>query len=115
MFTQKSREGYLLMDHQASPGLPRPMVEKTGLADQLGEGKKLELATLTCGHCKTVAIKNPMRIRERGHCYKCNHYICDGCAVAFKETLICRPWDQVVNELLDGKTSVPILARNLKL
>lgn len=112
--SQRSREGYLLFDHQASPGIPRPLVERTGLAHQFGEGKRLELATLTCGHCKTVSIKNPLRIRERGHCFKCHHYVCDVCAGALKAGGVCRPWDQVVDDLLNGKTPTPILAKSIQ-
>lgn len=87
----------MLVDHRASPGLP-------------GLPQVFEAATLTCAHCKTVAIKNPDRTRERGHCFRCNSYICDACA-ALKR---CRPWAQVVDELLDGKTPVPLLASDMK-
>jgi hypothetical protein len=114
MFSQRSREGYLLFDHQASPGIPAPLVERTGLAPDFGEGRRLELATLTCSHCRTVAIKNPLRTRERGHCFKCNHYVCDACAAALKATGICRPWDHVVSDVVDGKTPLPLLARDVK-
>src|SRR6185437_1135439 len=82
-------EGYLLIDNRAA-----------------GEGIK-ETATMTCGHCKTVVVMNPLRIRERANCFKCDHYICDLCAAA-KE---CKPWGQVVDEVKDGKVIVPTLAR----
>ena len=43
-------------------------------------GSKLfEADTLWCKHCTTVFVKNPDRTRERAHCRKCMHYICDGC------------------------------------
>lgn len=108
IFWQRSREGYMHIDHQSSPGVPEPLARKAGLAGfNVGEGSVVELSTLTCSHCKTVQIKNPMRQRERGHCFKCNHYICDLCATVQE----CRPWAQVVDDVLDGKTPVPVLVR----
>lgn len=74
------QQGYLMIDHRASPGLPEDVARATGLDPKLcGEGKIFEAATLTCSHCKVAMVKNPLRTRERGHCRKCNHYICDGC------------------------------------
>lgn len=82
MKTESSREGYLLIDHSASPGLPEDIARQTGLDPAYcGEGKRFEVATLTCSHCKTAFIKNPLRTRERAKCFKCGwHYICDICA-----------------------------------
>jgi len=79
--SQGSREGYLLIDHQASPGLPEDVARATGLDPKFcGEGKMFEAATLTCSHCKVVVVKNPLRTRERANCAKCGwHYICDFC------------------------------------
>lgn len=74
------REGYLIIDHQASPGLPEDVARASGLDPRLcGEGKVFEAATLTCSHCKASVVKNPLRQRERPYCPKCNHYICDFC------------------------------------
>ena len=78
--------GYLLIDHTFSPGLPEDVALKVGLDPKLvGEGKKLEAATLTCSHCKCAVIKNPLRVREREFCMKCYHYICDYCAAAARQ------------------------------
>lgn len=76
------REGYLMIDHRASPGIPADMSIAIGLDPTLtGEGKLLEAASLTCAHCKTVVMKNPLRVRERYSCPKCNFkYLCDCCA-----------------------------------
>lgn len=77
---ERSREGYLMIDHRVSPGLPEDIARWTGLDPKhCGEGKLLEAATLTCAHCKTVVVKNPLRVRERARCFKCNHYVCDNC------------------------------------
>ncbi len=78
-------EGYLFVDHRASPGLPEDVARRNGLDPQLTrEGKIFEAATLTCAHCKTVVIINPGRTRERGRCWKCAAYICDNCSVAMQ-------------------------------
>lgn len=76
-------EGYLLVDHRASPGLPPDIARQSGYDPRhCGEGRVFEAATLTCSHCKCTVVKNPLRTRERAYCFKCNHYLCDGCAVA---------------------------------
>lgn len=76
------REGYLLLDHQASPGLPVEVAERIGLDPNLvREGKIYEAATKTCAHCKGTVVLEPRRTRERASCMKCGgKYICDYCA-----------------------------------
>ena len=101
--SQRSREGYLLVDHQASPGLPEDVARLSGYDPRLcGEGKRFEAATLTCSHCKCAVVKNPLRTRERHHCFKCHHYICDLCA--FRMSLPDydhTPFDKVIDLILD--------------
>lgn len=76
-------EGYLMVDHRASPGIPADLALKMGRDPKLcGEGKLFEAATLTCSHCTNVVVKNPLRVRERGFCAKCNGFVCDGCHAA---------------------------------
>lgn len=77
------REGYLLIDHRASPGLPEDLAASLGFDPQMArEGRIFEAATLTCWHCKTAFLKNPWRQRERQSCMKCGgKYICDDCAL----------------------------------
>lgn len=80
MFSQKSKEGYILIDHRASPGLTLEQAQALNLPyDQVKEGAIFETASLTCAHCRNAVLKNPLRTRERAHCHKCNHYICDNC------------------------------------
>ena len=85
--TQNRDGGYLLIDHQASPGIPEHLAIAAGMDPKLvAEGKRLEAATLTCSHCKCSVMKNPLRQRERENCPKCNfHYICDLCAARMRE------------------------------
>jgi hypothetical protein len=80
-------EGYLFVDHRASPGIPEDWARRAGLdAKLVGEGKMMEAATLTCAHCRTIVIMNPERIRERAQCWKCNAYVCDNCSLAMRQT-----------------------------
>lgn len=107
--SQRSREGYLLVDHQASPGLPEDIARLVGYDPALcGEGKRFEAATLTCSHCKCAVVKNPLRTRERHQCHKCGpHYVCDLCA--FRMSLPDydhTPFDKIIDLTLDQK---PIL------
>jgi hypothetical protein len=79
--SNRSQEGYLLVDHRNSPGItqadlltvPEPMRQQfmatTGV---------FESPTMRCSHCGTMVVLNPQRTRARGYCAKCDHYICDG-------------------------------------
>lgn len=80
MSSLKRHEGYLLVDHSASPGLPEDVARMMGYDPALcREGKVFEAATLTCKHCGNAWNKNPFRTRAREYCRLCDHYICDGC------------------------------------
>lgn len=80
MFWQRSTEGWVFLDHRASPGFTKEQAEILNLPyDQVKEGAVFETASLTCSHCKCAVVKNPLRQRERAFCSKCNHYICDLC------------------------------------
>jgi len=72
------REGYLFVDHRASPGLPEWIARRMG---GVAGSRLIENATLTCCHCKSAVLKNPLRTRERHRCPKCSmQYVCDPCA-----------------------------------
>lgn len=75
------REGEIVIDHRASPGLPADIAIRAGYdPSQVKEGQLFEAATLTCAHCKNVVVKNPLRIRARNDCGKCGfRYVCDFC------------------------------------
>ena len=90
------KEGYLIIDHRASPGLTAEQAMAMGLDPKLmGEGKLMEAATLTCNHCFSVSIRNPLRTRERGHCRKCDSYICDNPACHVE----CNPFNAQLDKL----------------
>lgn len=67
---QRAREGRILIDHSASPGTP-----------QVPEGTVGEFPVRMCCHCGGFTLLNPDRKRPRGHCQKCDGYVCDnpGC------------------------------------
>lgn len=82
MAGKRDREGYLLIDHRNSPGVPADVARQWGFDPRfMGEGQTMEAPTLCCSHCKTAVVLNPERIRKREYCQKCDDYICDGCHV----------------------------------
>lgn len=87
ILSKRSHEGYLMVDHRASPGIPEDKALQMGLDPYLvKEGKVYETPTMTCSHCGVVVIMNPKRTRERAYCSKCDNYVCDTCDAARKET-----------------------------
>lgn len=96
----KKHEGWLLIDNRFGPGVTDEMVKKSGLSGVpvVKEGQTFEAATITCSHCQAIVIINHERTRERTYCRKCNHYICDGCAVVMATTLECLPMNKKLDE-----------------
>lgn len=103
MKSKKSQEGYMLIDNRNCeefisriPGLPVLIIPG---------GKILEMAIATCSHCQVEIILNPNRVRPRGHCAKCHHYICDkpGCNVE------CTPINKIFDTIMEDS------ARNLNI
>lgn len=83
MRSKRSQEGYLLIDHRASPG-----------TTLVPEGAAYESATITCSHCQTVVVLNPLRTRERGYCRRCDHYVCDNPACNVE----CTPYTKILDD-----------------
>ena len=111
MIRSLKQQGYLMIDHRASPGLPADLAAKLGLDPKYcGEGKLYEADTLTCAHCKTSQIKNTLRTRERASCRKCNnHYICDFCAAGMLRPDYSHiPYEKKVELVLSGFTTPDI-------
>lgn len=89
----KFHEGYIMVDHRASPGLPNNPL--------LGEGTFFETKTMHCAHCGTVVIMNPNRTREREWCSNCDKYICDNCGLERKSTgYTHKSYKQLISETL---------------
>jgi hypothetical protein len=115
IFTKKSYEGYLHVDHRASPGLPEAAARRAGYDPAFcGEGKVYEAATLGCVHCGAHVVKNPFRTRERGQCSKCGYrYVCDGCAAAMKDPFyVHRSIDEISDKLNSGRWALSGLMSN---
>lgn len=110
-------EGYLFVDHRASPGIPADQALRMGLdPNTVKEGAVLEAATMRCAHCPSVYIKNPLRTRERGYCFSCAGFVCDACQVASKlPGYVHQSAQEVIDKVQSGKfvmsgsTSLPIL------
>lgn len=95
MHSKRSSEGYFLVDHRASPGLPKDFMKNLGFnAPSVGEGAMMECPTVTCCHCNTVVIINPARLRARGHCRKCDAYVCDNPACNAE----CTPFSKILDD-----------------
>lgn len=108
-------EGYLLLDHRAASALPDEYVRMSGLPAGAGRGV-FEAATISCEHCGTCFYKNPSRLRPRGHCRKCDRYICDPCEAAMSgANYIHRTFEELAHLVqsgryaLAGSTSAPVL------
>lgn len=104
MFSKRSLEGYLQIDHRDSPGLPEDFARKIGLAPgAVAEGTNFETPVITCSHCNVTVILNPLRTRPRNHCKKCDAYICDNATC----NLECKPFSQLLDEyekkIIQGK------------
>jgi hypothetical protein len=99
MTTLREQEGYFMMDHRESPGIPDEVVVQAELP--VGSGKGLfEAPTYTCKHCHAVVVMNPKRNRERAFCRGCNHLLCDGCGIERAFTGECRTMDQKIDDML---------------
>lgn len=93
--SQRSREGYLLIDHRDSPGM-------AGRGEPLGAGSVFEAPIYLCGHCQRGVIVNPLRTRERAYCPNCDHIICDECEAVRVISRVCKPFNQTADELLEA-------------
>lgn len=97
----RSHEGYFVMDHRASPGVPDQVIVAAGLPVGAGRGV-FEAPTFTCKHCQTVVIMNPDRKRERAYCRGCDHLICDACGSVRAQSGECKTFDRVIDEMLNA-------------
>lgn len=112
LFLKGKKEGYLLVDHSASPGLTETQARQAGYDPTLvREGKRFEAGTMTCCHCKTTVVKNLFRTRERASCSKCGgHYLCDLCEANSRLPEYTHlPYEKLVDMTMDGKQ--PIMLR----
>lgn len=99
--SKRSKEGYLMIDHRATQGVPDEIMVRDGLP--IGAGRGLfETPTYTCSHCNHVVVMNPLRTREREYCRGCDSYICDGCGYLKKQGTPCKTFTQKGDEVLNA-------------
>jgi hypothetical protein len=87
LLSKRRHEGYLLIDHSNSPGIP-------------GRTGKLECSVVTCSHCQRGVMLNPDRSRPRAYCPSCDHYICDQCE-AIRAQTGCKTFKQIMDEVCE--------------
>jgi hypothetical protein len=111
MKTKKMHEGYMLIDHRNSPGLPDDLPPIPGLQSvRAPKGVIVEMAIVVCRHCQVEIIKDPQRTRPRGYCPGCDHYICDRCeGVRIMAGGGCQTIEKLINRLQEQ------YARNLNI
>ena len=98
----KDGSGYLIIDHKDSPVIKEEEVpiELRKNTVIVNSGKVYEADIQSCSHCQRGVILNPDRVRARGYCPKCHHYICDTCRELYDKTLECVPFKQVFDKLV---------------
>lgn len=100
MRSLRDYEGYFLLDHRDSPGVPDEVAIKTGLPPGAGRGL-FEAPTYTCSHCQTVCIVKLPRETEVPYCPKCDHHICNTCGkLRALNGGACKTFKQVCDEIL---------------
>lgn len=98
--TLRNHEGYILLDHRNSPGVPDEISVNVGLPAGAGRGV-FEAPTFTCNHCQSVGVINPKRTNGVAfYCRGCEHLICESCGEEKARTGICRTFEQRVDEFL---------------
>lgn len=103
MSSLKRKEGWLMLDHRNSPGLPEDIAHATQPDLPVSFGRGLfECPTVTCSHCEAMVVLNPLRNRERAYCAKCDSYICDHCAARRQAGAECKPFKQLVDEVQEA-------------
>jgi predicted O-linked N-acetylglucosamine transferase (SPINDLY family) len=91
--------GFLSIDHRDSPGLKPEQVAHVPGAVAVGAGKLFERDVLTCSHCERAVVLEPLRTRDRGHCSKCNRYVCDQCDAIRVKTGACVPFKHTLERM----------------
>lgn len=102
-------EGYLIIDHRCSPGIPEAIARGMGLPPAgVREGAVFEAATKRCRHCGGVVVLNPERKRLRASCAKCaGEFICDACATAAAQPgYTHRSFDQIADLVRSGRFTI---------
>ena len=102
--SQRSLEGYMLIDHRASMGVPEEVMVAQGFPKDAGKQESIwETATVTCSQCERQVILNPDRSRPREWCKHCGHFHCDDCTAALYLTnALCYPFKAKCQDYLEA-------------
>ncbi len=100
MRSRNSQLGFMMIDHRNSPGVGRE-VAAGGVA--VGPGELFEADCASCAHCQRIVVLNPLRIRDRAACSKCDAYICDLCAAVGECNPFARQLDVVAESIIRGR------------
>lgn len=100
LFSKKSLEGELMIDHRASPGISQELAHQLHCLPCPG-GMMLETSTVQCNHCQGQVIKNPFRVRDRNYCHGCDRFICDQCELIRRTIGKCIPFEKFAEDYLN--------------
>lgn len=84
MKSKRRLEGELTIDNRHAPAFSPEEIARLGKPGAIGGNGFQQFPILTCSHCQKQMIVQPLRTRERPYCRKCDHYICDDCALIAK-------------------------------
>jgi hypothetical protein len=89
----------LIIDHRDSPGVtPADLAHIPGAGVLAVPGGTFhESDILGCSHCQGRCYKNHDRVRDRGYCSKCDHYVCDRCEAIRVRTGECVPFAKILD------------------
>lgn len=109
--------GFLEVDNREAPEALRFPTGEGGAHLVIPAGQRLEIATLTCSHCRAVVVLNPRRTRDRGFCRRCCAFVCDlpGChpdtgCLSIAEVLDLNASHPTVDWLARTPTGAPALS-----
>jgi hypothetical protein len=114
IFSKKTHDGELFVDHRFSPGLSPEAAMKMGYyPNQVREGAQFRCATIGCLHCGTPVVLNHDRKRERAWCSICDVYICDCCDfIRSQPGYVHRTFAEIAELVRNGKFIVSGPASN---
>lgn len=102
MFSKRSRESYLLIDHSMGEGITPEQAASAGKNTiPVARGQRLETAVRKCSHCETQIVLNPKRNRPSNYCPKCDWYLCDSCELIKRLTGECRSMERQIDEIIN--------------
>lgn len=95
VFSKRSLEGVVLIDHRDSPGITPQFAQANKVKGPVvGKNTTYESAFVVCHSCCRDVVLNPNRSRERAYCWAHDAYLCDECGAAQKAGAVCISYSQ---------------------